>query len=154
MTQEFLKRLLRSMRWVIKDLKWRFDESKSNLEEGSQGGYSDELKELIALEAELSQKVLFDRTEQANITSYSYDEKICKDVAVIVGGTEQDGTNFFLQYARSGFKLGNGQPIVDLKSAIRKWVIDQKERDPASPPPRKTCTGFTPRQLDIQAQGR
>jgi len=35
------------LEWMIKDNKWRFDEQKRNLEEGSEGGYSPELTEAI-----------------------------------------------------------------------------------------------------------
>jgi len=45
---EFKQRLIISLTWLIEDAKHRFDDCKNNLEAGSEGGYSDELKEAMA----------------------------------------------------------------------------------------------------------
>ena len=51
--KELRERILQSLRWVVPELEHRFNDCKSNLEEGSEGGYSDELKELISLKQDL-----------------------------------------------------------------------------------------------------
>lgn len=44
-----LERTIKSLEWLISDAKQRFDDCRGNLEEGSQGGYSEELNEAIYL---------------------------------------------------------------------------------------------------------
>ncbi len=47
------QRVIASMEWMVKDMKWRADDLRQNIEEGSQGGYSPELTEVINLLEEL-----------------------------------------------------------------------------------------------------
>lgn len=47
------QRIIKSMNWMIKDIKYRADETKQNFEEGSQGGYSPELIEAMNVLDEL-----------------------------------------------------------------------------------------------------
>jgi len=43
------QRLANSLSWMVEDLKIGFDLTKGNIEEGSQGGYSNELNDAIGL---------------------------------------------------------------------------------------------------------
>lgn len=43
------ERLLQILSWMVEDLKHRYNESKGNFGQGTQGDYSPELKEAIAL---------------------------------------------------------------------------------------------------------
>lgn len=49
LTNEEKKRIVENLSWMIKDLRHRHDQLKGNLEEGSQGDYSDELKKAMSL---------------------------------------------------------------------------------------------------------
>ena len=40
---------------MILEMQWRADENRNNVEEGSQGGYSEELEQAMDLLAELEQ---------------------------------------------------------------------------------------------------
>lgn len=55
--EELRTRATKSLEWMVADMKWRFDQTKQNLDNGSQGGYSPELTEAIALLAELESEV-------------------------------------------------------------------------------------------------
>ena len=46
-------RILKTLDWVVPEIQHRFDDSKNNLEQGSQGGYSPRLTEAIDLWNEL-----------------------------------------------------------------------------------------------------
>jgi len=56
MNEETKQRIIKSMEWMIADMKWRHDENRGNLEEGSQGGYSPDLQEAVSVLAELEQE--------------------------------------------------------------------------------------------------
>lgn len=47
------RRVIRSLSWLIEDAKYRHDDCKNNIENGSEGGYSPELIEVIELLDEL-----------------------------------------------------------------------------------------------------
>ncbi len=47
MEKELLQQVIDSMEWMIKDCRWRFDECKDSLGDGSVGGYSPELLEAM-----------------------------------------------------------------------------------------------------------
>jgi len=49
LNNEEKKRLVDNLSWPIEDMKHRHDELKGNLEQGSQGDYSDELNQMINL---------------------------------------------------------------------------------------------------------
>ena len=51
--KELITRVIETLSWMVSDMRWRFDESKNNLEPGSRGGYSPELTEAIELLEEL-----------------------------------------------------------------------------------------------------
>ena len=53
MAKTLLQRAADSLEWLVADCKWRADDCKQNIEEGSHGGYSDELTEAIAVLAEM-----------------------------------------------------------------------------------------------------
>lgn len=53
MTPNLKARTIKVLTWMIEDMKWRADDLRSNTEEGSHGGYSEELTEAIELLEEL-----------------------------------------------------------------------------------------------------
>ena len=53
MTPELRQRTIDTLDWMIADAKWRADDTKLNVEEGSQGGYSPLLQSAIDLLKEL-----------------------------------------------------------------------------------------------------
>jgi len=57
MNQELRQRTIKTLEWMIADMKWRFDESRGSLDEGSSGGYSPELTEAINILEELKKGV-------------------------------------------------------------------------------------------------
>jgi hypothetical protein len=50
---ELLRRAIESMEWMVEDMKWRFNEAKDAMGDGSTGGYSDELLQAIEVLEEL-----------------------------------------------------------------------------------------------------
>lgn len=53
MNEELKQRIIKSLGLMIKDRQWREDQTKLNFEPNSQGGYSPDLTEAIAVLAEL-----------------------------------------------------------------------------------------------------
>lgn len=53
MDEKLRQRIIKTLDWLVADNKWRADDTKLNVEEGSQGGYSPELNEAIELLEEL-----------------------------------------------------------------------------------------------------
>lgn len=53
MTPDLKQRTIQTLDWMITDMKFRADDLRNNVEEGSAGGYSDELTKAINLLAEL-----------------------------------------------------------------------------------------------------
>ena len=51
-------RIIDSLSWMIKDMRWRYNQTKMNVDEGSEGGYSPELQEAIALLEEIQDSKL------------------------------------------------------------------------------------------------
>jgi len=51
--EKFKVRLTTTLGWMVADMTWKADQTKGNLEEGSQSGYSKELTEAITLLTEL-----------------------------------------------------------------------------------------------------
>ena len=47
------QRIIDTLEWLVKDARWRFDQCKDAMDDGSTGGYSDELTEAINLLKEL-----------------------------------------------------------------------------------------------------
>lgn len=56
------KRLIESLAWMITDLQYKSNETKLNTEEGSEGGYSPELKDAMSLLEDV------EKTETTEIT--------------------------------------------------------------------------------------
>ena len=54
--EDLTLRVIKSMQWMIDDMKWRYDNNKGNLDEGSCGGYSPELTEAINTLEELKKE--------------------------------------------------------------------------------------------------
>lgn len=50
------QRIIDTFEWLVEDAKWRFDECKDALDDGSTGGYSPELTEAIDLLKELKRR--------------------------------------------------------------------------------------------------
>lgn len=55
MTDELKKRIIKSLSWMIEDMKHRYDDCRGNLDNGSEGEYSPELTEAINLLAEIKE---------------------------------------------------------------------------------------------------
>jgi len=47
--EELKQQTIVTLEWMITDMRWRTDQTKGNLEEGSQGEYSPELTKAIEL---------------------------------------------------------------------------------------------------------
>ena len=150
MDSDLRTRTIIALAWLTEDAKHRFDEAKDPMHTGASGGYSPELTDAMKVLEELREPEL--PTANGAVQATYISEEQCKDIAVMAGGLEADGEAFYLQYAPQGFRYGNGQPIVDLRIAIRRWLVRGAERDDA-PAPRMGCTGPTPRELDMQARG-
>ena len=56
MDSKLRERIIKTLEWMVADMRWRADQTKRNFEEGSEGGYSPELQEAIDLLAELKGK--------------------------------------------------------------------------------------------------
>ena len=55
-TKQLLNDAVTSLDWLVTDAKWRADDIKRNVEEGSEGGYSPELTKAIGVLEELKEK--------------------------------------------------------------------------------------------------
>jgi hypothetical protein len=142
------QRILRSLRWLVRDAQYRFDDCKLNNEPGSQGGYSAEMTEAIRLLDDLEQGTML-LPEKPNPAGFT--EQNCKDVGYLVGMTEKQAVEFYLHYSKQGWLQGNGLPIIELKSAMRIWQLhNQKD---ATPELVRNRTGKTPRDIDIEKRG-
>lgn len=47
------QRIIKTLEWLVEDAKWRFNQCKDAMDDGSTGGYSDELTEATNLLKEL-----------------------------------------------------------------------------------------------------
>lgn len=151
MKADLTKRIITSMTWMIETLKVQEDDIRDPMGMGGTGGYSPDLEESMVVLRLLQQgdEELFD-----NPTFEQGKEQICKDIAIAIGLTEEQGSEFFHHFNAQGWKQGNGLPIIDLRSAMVKWKNRQyRFEDDDSPAPRMGCTGPTPRELDMQARG-
>ena len=143
------ERILRTLRWLVRDAEHRFNDCKQNLQPGSGGGYSDELKEAIQLVQELEQGQLLPETTA--IVPRSFTKKECMDVGITLSLTLEESTDYYHQYNSQGWLKGNGLPIVNLQSSMFQW----KKRGQAEdvPEPVRNKQGKTARQLDIERRG-
>jgi len=139
------------------ELKHRFDEAKDPMHTGASGGYSPELEDAIKVLEELREPKMFLAKRESShpiSTFLAYSEQQCIDAAVMTGGVEQDGVEFYVYYAPRGFIYKSKQSMVDIKQAVRGWIMEKEKRDADNPPPpRMDCTGPTARELDMQARG-
>jgi hypothetical protein len=111
------ERILRSLRWLVRDATYRFDDCKENLQPGSEGGYSPELKEAHKLLKELEQgELLLGRLPAPG----QWTEEECVDRGRTLGMTYKDSIEFYLHYAPLWIR-GNGKPMVDLTLEMRRW---------------------------------
>lgn len=151
--QETQTRILTSLRWLVADARYRSDDCRQNTEEGSGGGYSPNLIKAIDLLNELESYAL--TGGQPETAPCSYTEQQCKDVAVIVGLTEDDGTACFHYYNSQRWVKANGQPVGDLKSLLVNWKNDRYRFGDGKPPAKRVGTdGLTPRQRHIKETGK
>lgn len=135
------QRILRSLRWLVVDAQYRFNDCKDQLAPEGRGGYSPELKEAIQLLQDLEQGNLL----QANpIVAKQFTERDCIETGNVIGMTTKDSIEFYCQYGSQGWVKGNGLPITDLVLAMRQWKMRGQEDTPE--PVR--VQGKTPRQLD------
>lgn len=145
------QRILKTLRWMIADMQWRHNQTK-DLEEGATPEYSPELKEAIELLNELEQTTMFTKTNE-NLSPNFHTEQECKDTAIIVGLTEEQGSEFFHQYQSQGWLKGNGLPITDLRSQMVLWRNRQAERG-QTPPAERDGQGRTVLQRYNEESGR
>ena len=125
---ELRERILRSLRWVVPELEHRFNDCKNNLKEGSQGDYSPELKELIALKQDLEQGELVPmQTETTALVAPRFSLKDCLDTGPTVALTLEESTDYFHQYNSQGWLKGNGLPIINLQSSMYQWSKRSRE---------------------------
>lgn len=115
------QRILVSLRQLVREAQWRHSQFKGDLENGSQGGYSDELREATQLLQDLEQGTMFCGAEEPRIIAYA--EQECVDMGLSIGMSEGEAVEFFLKYGSQGWVLGNGLPIVDLSLAMRHWKL-------------------------------
>jgi hypothetical protein len=143
------QRILRSLRWLVRDAQWRFNQVKDDLDSGSQG-YSPELKEAMDLLEDLKQNTFFCGSEEPHILGWS--EQQCIDEALRIGLPEETAKEFYVKYRPQGWLWGNGLPITDLTTALRRFKM-YKQKD--TPEAVKNKSGKTPRQRyyeDLEAK--
>jgi len=118
------QRILRSLRWLVRDCQYRFDDCRDQLKEEERGGYSIQLKEAISLLQDLEQGDLL----QANpVVAQKYSEQDCLDTGNLIGMTIRDSIEFYVQYGSQGWVKGNGLPIIDLPLAMRQWHLRNQD---------------------------
>ena len=138
------ERILRSLRWLVRDAEHRFNDIKND-GVGLTGGYSQELKDACELLRDLEQGELSLPMQSAS--SY-FSEAECLDMGYTIGMKTKQIIEFYLHYGRQGWLLGNGLPVVDLRLAMRDWF----SRDQAGSPPEleRNAQGKTPRQVAME----
>jgi hypothetical protein len=109
----------------------RFNDCKGQLQAGSQGGYSPQLKELIALKQELEQGSLLPVSQETTeLAATFFTLKDCLDTGPMVGLTLEESTDYYHHYNSQGWRKGNGLPIINLQSSMYQWRRSgQKEID-------------------------
>lgn len=135
MTPELRTRIVTSLRWLVEDAKHRFDDCKDAMGQGSTGGYSPDLTSAIKLLDDLCEPEMFlaERPQAKSGGIMLPTEQQCRDMAAMMaGGTEQDGIDYFVYYAPRGFVFKSGQPIGDHRIAIRGWIMSREESDSVS----------------------
>ncbi|MBE3088570.1 MAG: hypothetical protein IMZ61_14105 [Planctomycetes bacterium] len=118
------QRILRSLRWLVRDCQYRFDDCKEQLQDEERGGYSDELKEAILLLQDLEQGEM---CLNSPIEARVYTEDECKDVGNLIGMTLRECIDCFCYYQSQGWRKGNGLPIVDLSATMRQWHLRKQD---------------------------
>lgn len=136
-------RIIDSMSWMVKTIKFREDECSGNLDMGTEGGYSPELTRAIELLALLE------------ATAPAPTEQQCRDMAAMLGKPDSWGSGYFRTYASQGWCKGNGVAITD----VRLHMQELKNRgveypDTPTEAPAQDTQGLTPRQRHIQETGR
>ena len=136
-------RIVSSMSWMVKTLKYKEDDMTGNLELGIEGGYSPELRQAIELLALLE------------ATAPAPTEQQCRDMAAMMGLPESWGAAYFKQYASQGWMKGNGVPITDVALHMARLKAEGVEYSDAPAPAVQTdVQGLTPRQRNIMETGR
>jgi len=151
-TPELEARIIIALRWLVADARYRFDECRRNEEEGSQGGYSDELKEAIAVLNQLENPALPGAIPATPVVFYT--QKDCLDTGLLIGLNSEECLEFFHHYNGQGWLKGNKLPITDLTSVMTEWRNNRHRHSEGSlPEPEKGPSGLTPRQQDIAHRG-
>ena len=117
---ELRQRVIKSLSWMVDDMRNRFDECRNNLELGSQGGYSEELTEAIDLLNYLSKIACRTTVTVDPQAVIQWTEQQCRDQAVMIGLTEEWGSGYYNTYASQGWRKGNGVPITDVPLHMTK----------------------------------
>lgn len=154
MTPELRTRIATTLRWLIADAQYRYNDCKQNLEPGSGGGYSPELEDASKLLALLEKPSLFDPSESQGLCmTYTLDD--CRAEATRVGLTEHETLVFYHHFNAQDWVQTNKLPITNLNSAMFKWKMRQHEfeDDDYPAPPEQPRTGKTARELDMEAHG-
>ena len=149
------QRILRSLRWLVRDAQYRFEDCKEYHVSSSwyyeddstpsyNPGYSPELKEAMMLLEDLEQGTML---TDAPIRAHTYTEDECMDTGYTLGMKIREIIEFYTKYGSQGWLLGNGLPIVDLRLAMRQWHLRNQEDIPE---PERNQHGKTPRQLEIE----
>ena len=136
-------RIINSMSWMVKTIKFREDECTGNLDLGTESGYSPELTRAIELLALLES------------TAPAPTEQQCRDMAAMMGLPDAWGSGYFRKYASQGWVKASGVPIVDVRlhmAELRNGGVEYS--DGPTEPVKADPQGLTPRQRHIQETGR
>ena len=118
------QRILRSLRWLVRDCQYRFDDCKEQLQDEERGGYSDELKEAIALLQDLEQGTMLMSAPESRPM---HTEQECIDEGNLIGMTIRECIDFFLQYHPQWERGPSKKLMVDLHNEMRRWHLRNQE---------------------------
>jgi hypothetical protein len=125
---QLLQRILRSLRWLVADAEHRFNDCKGNAN-GFEGGYSPELKEAIRLKNDLEQGQL--PLQTTALVAPMHTEADCHETGALLGMNSRSIIEFYLQYSPQWVRGYNNKPMVNLLEEMRRWELNQGERDKA-----------------------
>lgn len=128
--ERFRARVITTLTWLIADARYRFDECKNNLEDGSSGGYSPELTEAVELLDELKKGAIWaDKDEQieerlkAGVLSLSeakekHKEEIKELDEIIKGGRVHNEDTLEAAY-RQGFEEAKKIILEEIRKLVK-----------------------------------
>lgn len=142
-------RILIILRWLVADTKNRFDDCRGNLENGSEGGYSDKLAEAIKLLAFLENPAIL--MVKGEPVCKVFTEQQCQDTGILIGLSEAESSEFYEYYER---QRARGVLITNLRTSMVSWKNKRHQFEEAAPlPTARDKAGLTARQRDIQETG-